>query len=351
MRPAVHNRRVPPRVRIHHCLVLAGAALLVVAAAAVARGQVTADRGVSILVFPKIIADGSGDTAIEVANVWESPANAVCAYVGGGPDQWQAVSFGIALGARRPQHWTVARGRTAAPREPPLDVPAAPDGFRGALLCIEVDQTGAPLSGNALAGQATLLDIATGDVRGYGGVGLQGSGLNDGDPFLCIGGEPSDACVLGAEYDACPGEWIVSVPADGAADAPLGAGVRYAGRVTVLPCSQDLRGGAPATVELEITVIDQLGQQFSGNASATCWSDLALADVGAGIFDRATLGSDWAEARIRPAEGSGGFLLVAETTRGAAGAAPIAATTTVVPHSRGAATEPDLIVMPAGALP
>jgi hypothetical protein len=342
---------VPPRVRIHRFLASVGAAALVSGFAALAGAQVTADRGVSILVFPKVIADESGDTAIELANVSEAPANAVCAYVAGGSDGWQAVSFGIALGARRPQHWTVARGRTATPGEPPLEVPAAPIGFRGALLCIEVDQTGAPLSGNALAGQATLLDLATGDVRGYGGVGLQGSGLNDGDPFLCIGGEPSNTCFLGAEYDACPGEWIVSVPADGAADAPLGADVRYAGRLTVLPCSQDLRGGTPATVELDITVIDQLGQQFSGNATATCWGELALAEVGAGIFDRATLGSDWAEARIRPADGSGGFLLVAETTRGAAGAAPVAVTTMVVPHSRGAATEPDLIVMPAGALP
>lgn len=314
-----------------------------------APAQVTTDRGASILVFPKVVADASADTVIQLANLSDNNVDAYCAYVDGSSATWQSVDFRIALAPQGSVSWTAARGRTAAPGDP-IDIPAAPASFRGELLCVQVDGTGAPFSGNELAGRATLSDLASGDVAAYSAAGLRGSGLNDGDEFLCIGDAPSDHCFIG-EYDPCPGEWILSLPAEGAADAQLGAGSSLSTRLAITPCSQNLRDATPATVDIVLTVFNELEERFSGRASVTCWADLSLTDVGGQIFTRGVLGTDYAEARLRPESDSGGFMLVASTTRASGGASPVASSAAVsLPH-RGGVNTPDLIVLPAGPLP
>jgi hypothetical protein len=311
-----------------------------------AAAQVSGERGASILVFPKVVADASGDTALQLANLSDNRIDAYCAYVDGSSGSWQSLGFGVALGPQRPLHWSAARGRLSGAGEDPIDIPAAPLSFRGELLCVQVDGSGAPLSGNDLAGQATLTDLASGDVAAYAALGLRGSGLNDGDEFLCIG-EPSDNCFLGvAEYDPCPAEWILTLPADGAEDAQLGAGSRLSTRLAVAPCSQNLRDTTPGTVDIEISVFNEMAQRFTGMTSVTCWADLSLADVADEIFTRGMLGSDYAEARLGPAEGSGGFMLVAQTTRATAGAPLLTSSVAVSPHHQGGATAADLIVLP-----
>jgi hypothetical protein len=337
----------PSRSAASALVFLAGALL----AARPAAAQVTTDRGASILVYPKIVADGSADTAVQLVNLSDNRIDASCAYLSGAAGNWQALTFAIALSPSRPLHWAAASGHTAGAGEDPNDIPAAPAAFRGSLLCVQVDGTGAPFSGNELAGQALLTDLASGDVSGYPAAGLGGSGLNDGDEFLCIGGEGSDNCPLGAEYDSCPAEWIVSLPAEGAVDAQLGASSQLSTHLTVVPCSQNLRDTMPGSVDIGITVFNELGQQFTGEVSVTCWADLSLADVGAGVFTRATLGTDYAEARLAPMAGSGGFFLLAQTTRTSSGAEPVAAADAVVPQHRGSAAASDLIVLPMGSAP
>jgi len=311
-----------------------------------AGAQVTTDRGASILIFPKVVADASSDTALQIINLSDNNVNAQCAYVDGTSGGWQSSGFNLALESRHSVYWTAARGRS----EPPLDVPAAPPAFRGELLCVQVDGTGAPFGGNELAGQATVSQLASGDIAAYTAFGLRGSGLNDGDDFLCIGDAPSDNCFLGVgEYDGCPDEWILSVAAEGTSEAQLSPGSRLSSRMTVVPCSQDLRVGTPSAINVEVTVFNELGQQFTGGVSVTCWADLSLADVGGQIFERDVLGTDYAEARLRPADGSGGFMLVAETTRATGDASIVASTTGVSPHHRGVSVASDVIVLPSGS--
>jgi hypothetical protein len=326
------------------------AAVICVAALLVAPSvgaQVTTDRGASILIFPKVIADASADTTLQVVNLSDNNINVQCAYVDGTSGSWQSTGFTLTLESQRPVHWTAARGRTAGPGEPPLDVPAAPASFRGELLCVQVDGTGAPFGGNELAGQATVSQLARGDVGAYTAFGLRGSGLNDGDDILCIGDAPSDNCFLGVgEYGGCPDEWILSVPAEGTSETQLSPGSRLSSRMTVVPCSQNLRDGTPSSVAIEIAVFNELGQQFTGGVSVSCWADLSLADVGGQIFDRDMLGTDYAEARLRPADGSGGFLLIAETTRATGDASVVASTASVNPQHRGISVASDVIVLP-----
>ena len=135
-------------------LATVGLAALIAAALAPVRApaQVTTERGASILVFPKVLADVSGDTVVQLANLSDNSIDTYCAYVDGRSGSWQSFGFSIALGSHHPVHWSASTGRMAGPGEDPLDIPAAPSGFRGELLCVQVDGTGAPFSGNELAG-------------------------------------------------------------------------------------------------------------------------------------------------------------------------------------------------------
>jgi hypothetical protein len=332
---------------------IAGAALVIMSAAvARAPAKVTTERGASILVFPKVVADPSTDTVIQLANRSDNSVEAFCTYVNGTSGTWQSLGFSVALGPGRPTHWSAARGRLPTAGEDTVNVPAAPASFHGELLCVQIDVAGAPLGGDSLGGEATLVDLATGNVAAYAAAGLRGGAyFNDGDNNLCIGGMGSDMCPVGAEYDGCPAEWILTVPADGTADAQLGSSSQLSTRLAVAPCSQDLRDATPGSVDIQVTVFNELAQQFTGGATVACWADLSLADIAGQIFTRSTLGTDYAEARLRPAAGSGGFMVVAQTTRSTGGASPIASAAAVSLHHRGSADASDLIMLPESRSP
>jgi hypothetical protein len=304
--------------------------------------QVTAEAGASIIVFPKVVADGSADTVVQLVNLSDNQIDALCSYADGRSTSWQVTHFPVALSPRRPLEWSAARGAMAATNPAGVDIPAAPADFRGELLCVQVDGSGSPLSGNEIAGQATLANLTTGDVSAYRAAGLRGSGFNDGDEFLCIGGEPSDNCLIGAEYDSCPGEWILNFPSE---ESTLAAGTRSASRLTLVPCSQNLQDGDVSSVAVEITVFNELGDRFSASMSVSGWADLSFADIPNQIFMRAMIGTDFGAARLSTSDG-GGFMLLAETTRSSGDAPIVKASAAANPHHQGASTASDLIVLP-----
>jgi hypothetical protein len=315
------------------------------ALAATADAQTTTERAASILIFPKIVADSSADTIIQLSNVGAGRANASCSYIDG-LQGWQATSFALELQAGQELLWTASRGREASQDGVIAAVPAAPDGLRGELLCVVVDAGGAPTGDDRLAGHATVVSLAGGDAAGYAALGLRGAGFNDNDEVLCIGGEPSDMCFIGAEYDACPAEWIVSHPADGAPDEQLGAGSAQTTTLTIAPCSQNVRDATPAALTVELDVVNAFEQHFSASADVTCWAELALADVGSGALSADTLGSDYATTTLRSAAGQGGFVVVAEVARHASSGGPILSRAALNPHRSGAADGDDVIIVP-----
>ena len=114
------------------------------------------------------------------------------------------VDFAIWLTKQQPTHWSVGDGRfrtVATPVRPPPTPSATMQGsdpgrvppvssvpFAGELRCIEVDQSGAPISGNHLKGEATIIS-GDGDASKYNAVGLLGEPFtNNGDDVLCLGG-------------------------------------------------------------------------------------------------------------------------------------------------------------------
>ena len=344
---------------------------LVLAAALVgvpigAAAQVTTEQGASIIVFPKVIADGTWDTVIQLANQTPNERRAHCFYVNGvpGPNAtplWAQIDFDVWLTHRQPTHWVVSQGRLDDPTNARcsadnrtcdgagLDtgrVPPPPTGFRGELLCVEEDHGGYPVPGNAFVGKATLHHLVSGGVTTYNAIALHGFDTNNLDNTLCLGGGRSDACPSGAEYASCPDTWILNHPAEGAEDSVAGSGASATTTLTVVPCTQNLQAQVPQSVTLQFLIYNELEQRFSGSTTVTCWADVPLAAVGPGAFDRLYVGTDYLQTRIRVVSPSHGVMVVAQTFRASGNGEPLVTSTVVNVHSEGNSEEPDLITLP-----
>lgn len=358
------------------------AAALVWLMATGASADVTIEQSASILVFPKVIADGTRDTIIQITNTSNSMVHAHCFYVNGAlsdPEDpfsdplWVEIDFDIWLTKQQPTHWVVSEGRledsddqscrlfptpitecNGAGFDPGRVPPQGPD-FTGELKCIEVDASGAPLPGNHLKGEATIITIETGDVAKYNGIGVLGLETNDADPILCLGGEePTDECPMGAEYNACPETWILNHAVDGGEDIVLGEGSSIDTSIYVVPCAQNFEEQFPESVIIQFDVIDEFESRFSASTTVTCWAELLLSDI-SNVFEPAPpfgIGPhtrNFVQTRMRPSRGTdSGFMVVAcETHNPPTGslAAPSAAAMNV--HIEGQRRGPDLITIPA----
>ena len=379
------------------------AAALVGLVASGAAAEVTTERSASILVFPKGIADGTRDTIIKITNTSNSMVHAHCFYVNGGltfPDQppsplnpplWTEIDFDIWLTKQQPTYWLVSEGRLVNPADPscsnqnqevmaadacgaenegcfgrrgffecfnagfdPGRVPPVVSDFTGELKCVEVDQSGAPLSGNHLKGEATLVtrevedDVEIeGDVAKYNALGIIGLETNDGDGILCLGGEPDEECPNGAEYNACPQTWILNHLADGAEDPVVGEDSRVETDITVVPCAENFETQVPETVTIQFLLYNEYEQRFSTSTSVTCWAELNLSDIDL-VFSREFVGTDWVQTRMRPSTGTNsGFLVVADETHYIDLDPPAQAAAAVNLHVEGERPGPDKIVIPA----
>jgi hypothetical protein len=342
-------------------LVIAG---LVLGLPPLASAQVSTEQNASILFFPKVIADGTWDTVIQLASSSGAEVAAHCFYVGFGHDAPACgqKDFTLRLTRQQPTHWLVSSGRPIDVTDPgcnsavfdcngagfdPGDVPSAPPGFRGELLCVEVDSSGAPVSENHLSGGATLEDLTSGTVAKYNAVGATGSDANDGDGVLCLGGSASATCPNGAEFSACPQTWMFSHLADGAEDPIVGPGSEVTTSIVIVPCAQNLVTKIPAQVTAQFLITNEFEETLTASTTVTCWGDFGLSSINA-VFQRGLLGSDYAQTRIRPGAGSGGFIVVAQQFR-SAGPDSAQAATLLNLHVEGARTQPDVIVIPAPA--
>ncbi len=197
-----------------------------------ARADVTTDQSGSIIVFPKVIADGFRDTLIQIANTDTMPANAHCIYTNNagncsvttsqtcnldtdcpsGPPaevcvhQCTEVNFDIFLTAQQPTTWFASTGRSGTDSShgfpPGLIKPVcgltpaecATSPFVGMLKCIETDPSGAPVAQNSLKGEAIIASTvpAFGEISEYNAVGIIGntaSGAVNGSNTLLLDGQ------------------------------------------------------------------------------------------------------------------------------------------------------------------
>lgn len=378
------------------------AAALAGALASGAAADVVTEQSASILVFPKVVADGTRDTIIQITNTSNSMVHAHCFYVNGAltfpdlppgpgnPPLWTEIDFDIWLTKQQPTYWLASEGRLVDPTDPPCSpvnsdcanagfdpgrVPPVVDDFTGELKCIEVDASGAPLSGNHLKGEATIIthDVCveglcavtgdsctdnsdcvdeTVDVAKYNGIGILGLETNNGDGVLCLGGESTEECPNGQEYNACPENWILNHLADGADDPYLesiGDSGTVSTSISVVPCAQNFETQNPESVTIQFAITNEYEQTFSASTTVTCWADLQLSEINQ-VFSRDFVGTDFVQTRMRPSSGTqSGFLVVATETR--LTSEHVSASTAVNVHTEGSRPGPDLIVIPGEQLP
>jgi hypothetical protein len=368
----------------------------------VARADISIERSGSILVFPKIIANSTRDTIIQITNTSNQMVRAHCFYVNAAltnpslpqgplnPPLWLEIDFDITLTKQQPTYWSVTQGRPVNPTDatcepgvqdcfyagidPGRVPPVVPD-FVGELKCIEVDESNRPLNGNHLKGEATLVTLANGDLSKYNAIAVPGL-ENNGDDILVLGGgqctgegerngdicgsdeDCGDSGPCAFEYDPCPQTWILNHQPYLAPDLILGPPWSVDTELTIVPCTQNFETQIPTTVTLQFLTWNDFESQFSFSTSVTCWANLDLGDLGATpfTFDGQTpnpLGTSFLQTRIRSASGTPfGVFMVAEEFREILG--PVerldarAASWNV--HFEGSRPNPDIITIPADQL-
>jgi hypothetical protein len=313
----------------------------------------TTEQSASILVFPKVIADGTRDTLIQITNTSNNMVHAHCFYVNGAPAPPPArgpwcleTDFDIWLTKQQPTTWAVSLGRKAVdingiptggewgvvlPGIPPATLipPVAPD-FTGELKCIQVDSSGAPLSGNALKGEATIVGDILGageetayDKSKYNAIGLKGFNTNDQDTVLCLGSSSAsnDSCPNGREYEACPQGWFIDHPATMAIPDPSYG--YTSSNLTVVPCTENFETQSPTSVTLQFLVTNEYEQTLSTSTTLTCWASWDLgsdeSDSFLRTFNIGVIGGTQLQTRLRTANASkSGVIPVIEEYAGVA---------------------------------
>jgi hypothetical protein len=348
-RTAGAERRV--RARLHTgagWVALALAATL--AAVAPAAAESTTERSASILFFPKIVYNGSRDTVVQISNTSNSMAYAHCFYVNATPlclgagdclagtcsgrcvPQWQEVDFSIMLTKQQPTHWTASSGRVTDPTDPSCErsldryecdragidpgrvPPLSSFPFQGELRCIEVDQSGAPISGNHLKGEAGILNPFTGEVSKYNAVGLLGEPFsNNGDTVLCLGGGQSDECPSGAEYQGCGARALLDHFAEDADSLLFGPTSVVDTEVTLVPCRADFERQEITSITVQFLAFNEFENRFSTSTRIDCWRSFFLSEIDGITFTIRNLGTRLALTTMRSSTGSNsGFVGVVE---------------------------------------
>lgn len=308
------------------------------------RNEVSTEISGSVLIFPKVIWDGTVDTVIQIDNTGNPMAHAHCFLINAAPirpdqppgplnpQQWVETDFDIWLTRQQPTHWVVSAGRrtqadlvgtNGAGFDPGL-IPPVPANFRGELKCIQTDSAGAPFTGNRLIGKATILNANGSDASSYNAIALPGnSGLSGAQIGNDLDLNLTDNSP-GGEYAACPDTWIfnhfsygTNDPALEALDAPecdAMAGCPINTSLTMVPCSEDLENGIPGRVGISFTTYDEFEARLSAATTVECWYNFNLNQISA-AFNENALGSTTRHTRIRPNPGEGGVLVIAEETR------------------------------------
>ena len=302
----------------------------------------------SILFFPKIVADSTGDSLIQLNNSSNSIVAARCFYIS---SDLLEIDFRLFLSGAQSTHWTASEGRLVDPDDDclidgelvgdcsgagldPGLIPPLPADFRGQLLCVQTDISGIPIGGNNLFGTVTFLQRNSASVSKYQAIGLKGSELagTTGNSLPLEGGPAG-------QYAACPESWVLSHGTD-TDEGPE----RRRTCLTVASCSFDLETQTANTATVELSATNELGDTFSTFTRFDLWQEICPADLSP-FFAARSSGANQVLTRVRPAPNSPGVVVIAETTHTLKvdGSSSISATN---PQSVGALEVADEIVLP-----
>ena len=283
---------------------------MMVLSARTASADASADRGGSIIAFPKVISDGTRDTLIQISNIQNSVVFAHCIYLDAslpvpslppGPNnrpQCVEHDFTITLTRQQPTVWRVSTGRLlnnldqvtggcesvdvagatrqTCPGIDPGNVINVGTNFEGYLLCVQTDVSGAPIGGDSLKGEAIIESVDAGGSDGlisaYNAISIsQGINGPDGDSVLLLDG---------LEYAQCPDRSRFTHLAEGVRD-PVVPEVTATTELTLMPCTIDFESQTPPQVTVQFRVWDDTELAQSTTTLLDCWFNADLSAIGA----------------------------------------------------------------------
>jgi len=321
-------------------------------------GVASTNQTASLVAFPKVIADGTRDTLIQLVNASSTDNYQVhCAYTNASGRcgtlagtqvcttnedcptgqtcvdiRWQENDWDLTLTHQQPTIWRASTGRnpntgqdtvpgqcTQSMNTVRQDCPgafgllnsnASPAGgdVRGELRCWEVEASLQPIGFNALEGVAILETIGTGQISEYNGIGFRAINVDNTDPVLHLDN---------AEYDVCPASLQLTVYPVGADDTIArgfaGASCPTAGscpvdtEITIIPCSTDYTPASdPSSSIVQFSGTNEFEQQLQSQAvPMTCYLSASLNSPSIGLaypFSTAANGSLF-KLKVRPASG------------------------------------------------
>ncbi len=333
----------------------ASAFALAVVGATAASAAPDHDDPTGLVIFPKIVVNSASsvDTRLHLSNTSSAPQMVHCFYVnanshctnngavcdsfadcedggifGACVPGWIETNFDIFFTSRQPIGWVASEGLAAddlpcratflnpnpcvgqgsnnGTRIPPI----SEDPFIGELKCIQADSlTRLPVActgstcPNDFTGHAAITSSTTTDVATYKAVGLE-SVLNNADETLVIGGGTGEA-----EYEPCADILVMDFVYDGAVD-PISGIYEASSELTLVPCTQDLRGQTTPPVTAQFLVYNEFEQRLSTSRRVECLLDTPISRIDTSqpprsIFSVELGGTITGQARIR---GVGGGL-------------------------------------------
>jgi hypothetical protein len=310
-----------------------------------ARADATTDQLASVLFFPKVIADGTRDTLIQITNSTSMVQVVHCEYINGSGRcsvngnvcsvnadcpagescevvpgvTWNLSDFEFGLTRQQPFVWRASTGRkpndpsdTFDPGECQADglsqkcpgntdnitdaVSPTAAGFRGQLVCYTTDGSGNPMGADAIHGEAMIETLGQTQISQYNAIGIVSL-----DPVTA-----GQIVMDGSEYNACPESLTLTHYADGAADVVAGGASTVSTEITLVPCTIDIENARPTSVAAQFAIFDEFENHFGSARSAsvpfTCWYNNTLGRINTN-FTVGTLGSSFAKTTVRPANG------------------------------------------------
>jgi len=230
----------------------------------------------ALLVYPLIQTSATRDTRIEIMNLTPSLVTVQCFYVTG--DTCNHIDFFLTLTAQQPVSWTASTGANGNGRRvaPPLI-------GEGELKCVVEPTSQDVAAHNALQGRALISDSVGSDTVaqtvGYTAIAFRRLSPGDFTGVIQLDGVTYEQCPDRLHFNA-----LASQPGS---DSEL----------VLVPCSEDLLNGIPASSPIQFAVISELEETFSGSVGLTCFQRRRFSTIAA--LRRSSIGTDTMHLIVR----------------------------------------------------
>jgi hypothetical protein len=237
-----------------------------------------------VLIYPLVRALGTTqETRIEMVNLTGVPLSVNCFYVSS--KTCNESGFDVNLTGNQPISWLASSGANGNGSR------IAPPFFGdGELKCFVIPQSGDLGSYNALQGRALVSDSTQGlppQTIGYSAIAFR---------RLSPGDFTGEIDLDGVTYEQCPDRLHFQV-----LTSPTNMPNPPVSELVLVPCSENIESQLPSGANVQIAVVNEFEQRFSGSTNINCFNRVSFSAVFA--LRRSAVGSDTAHVIVRGTDG------------------------------------------------